>query len=50
MAGLGGRKASSSMGKLSSAEVPSATFGTGSSTPPHRRCVTRSICEALRSG
>ena len=39
MAGLGGRKASSSMGKLSSAEVPSATLGTGSSTPRHKRCV-----------
>jgi hypothetical protein len=28
------------MGKISTAEVPSATLGTGSSTPRHKRCVT----------
>ena len=28
------------MGKISAAGVPSATFGTGSSTPRHKRCVT----------
>jgi hypothetical protein len=44
-----GRKAPSSMGKINTAEVPSATLRTGSSTPRHKRCVTRSICEALRS-
>jgi hypothetical protein len=28
------------MGKISTAGVPSATLGTGSSTPRHKRCVT----------
>jgi hypothetical protein len=28
------------MGKISTAGVPSATFGTGSSTPRHKHCVT----------
>jgi hypothetical protein len=28
------------MGKISTAGVPSATFGTGPSTPRHKRCVT----------
>jgi len=42
-------KAPNSMGKISTAEVPSAALGTGSSTPRHKRCVTRSISEALRS-
>jgi hypothetical protein len=28
------------MGKISTAEVPSATLGTGSSTPRTKRCVT----------
>ena len=42
LAGRGGQKAPSNMGKLSIAEVPSATR--------HKRYVTRSICEALRSG
>ena len=49
LSGLGGRKAPSSMGKVSTAEVPSATLGTGSSTPRHKRCVTRQIGGALRS-
>jgi hypothetical protein len=48
--GFGGRRAPSSMGKISTAGVPSATLGAGSSTPRHKRCVTRSTCEALRSG
>jgi hypothetical protein len=50
LSGLGGRKAPSSMGRMSTAEVPSATLRTGSSTPRHQCCVTRSIGEALRSG
>jgi hypothetical protein len=41
-------KAPNSMGKISAAEVPSATLRTGSSTPRHESCVTQSICEALR--
>ena len=50
LSGFGGRKAPSRMGKISTAEVPSATLGTGSSTPRHKRCITRQICAALRSG
>jgi predicted GIY-YIG superfamily endonuclease len=34
--GFGGRKAPSRIGKISTAEVPSATLGTGSSTPRHQ--------------
>ena len=47
--GFCGRKALSGMGRISIAEVPSATLRTGSSTPRHKHCVTRSIGEALRS-
>ena len=50
LSAFGGRKAPSSMGKISIAEVPSATLRTGSSTPRHKRCAARSIGEALRSG
>ena len=49
LSGFGGRKTPSSMGKIRTAEVPSATLRTGSSTPRNKRCLTRSICEALRS-
>ena len=48
--GFGGRKALNSTGKVSTAEVPSARLGTSSSTPRRKLCVTRLICEALRSG
>jgi hypothetical protein len=41
LSGFGGRKARSSMGKLSTAEVPSARLRTGSSTLRHKRYVTR---------
>jgi hypothetical protein len=34
--GLRWSKAPNSMGKISTAEVPSATLGTGSSTPRHQ--------------
>jgi hypothetical protein len=50
LSGFGGRKAPSSMGETSTAEVPSATLRTGSSATRHKRCVTRSIGGALRSG
>jgi hypothetical protein len=50
LSAFGGRKAPSSMGKISTAEAPSATLRTGSSTPRHKRCAARSIGEALRSG
>jgi hypothetical protein len=43
--GLGGRKVPSGIGKISTAEVPSATLRTGSSTPRHKRCITRWIGE-----
>jgi hypothetical protein len=49
LSGFGGRKALNSMGKISTAEVPSATLRTGSSTPRHKRCDTQWISEALRS-
>jgi len=39
--GLPWSKRSSGMGKISTAGVPSATFGTGSSAPRHKCCVTR---------
>jgi hypothetical protein len=48
--GLPRLKSSEEHRPTSIAGVPSATFGTGSSTARHKRCVRRSICEALRSG
>jgi hypothetical protein len=39
--GFGGREAPSSIGKLSTVEVPSATLGTGSSDSAPKSSVTR---------
>ena len=44
-----GRKAPSSMGKVSTAQIPSTPLRTGSSTPRQKLCGTRSIGAALRS-
>jgi hypothetical protein len=39
--GFSGREGPNSVGKIGIAGVPSATLGTGSSTPRHKGCVTR---------
>jgi hypothetical protein len=39
--GFGGRKSPNGVGKIGAPGVPSATLGTGSSTPRHKGCFLR---------